>query len=127
LAAALSATALLTATLSAATLLTATTLLTTPLLTATLFFAPAALFIAILLSPLLSRAGRSAWLVWILLSVHCAFLVMELRVSAVRALATQPFQWNRREKRFGLNTKSGSRLVALSGKILPRVAGRLSR
>ena len=79
LAAALSATALLTATLSAATLLTAT-LLTPALLTATLLVAPAALSIAILFSPLLSSAGRSARLVWILLFVHGAFLVIELHV-----------------------------------------------
>jgi len=88
-------------------------------LTATLFVAPAALSIAIWFSPLLSSAGRSARLVWILLFVHGAFLVIELRVLAARASATQPFQWNRRGKRFGLKHKSGSRLVALSGKILP--------
>jgi len=102
-------------------------LLAAALLAATLFFAPAALSIAILFSPLLSSAGRSARLVWILLFVHSAFLVIELRVSAVRASATQPFQWNRRGKRFGLKHKSGSRLVALSGKTLPEPAVRLSR
>jgi hypothetical protein len=79
LAAALSAAALLTATLLAATLLTATllaaTLLTTTLLTTALFFAPAPLCVAILLPALLSGASRSRC-VWILLSVHDAFLLL---------------------------------------------------
>jgi hypothetical protein len=65
--------ALLTAALLTATLLTAT------LLTATLFFLLASLTftlfsLAILLSPLLSGGRGFAWLVWILLCVHDAFL-----------------------------------------------------
>jgi len=72
LAAALSAAALLTAALLT-TALSAATLLTAALLTATLLTASAALSLAILLSALLSSASRSR-LVWILLSVHDAFL-----------------------------------------------------
>jgi len=79
LAAALSAAALLTAALLT-TALSAATLLTTALLTATLLTASAALSLAILLSALLSSASRSR-LVWILLSVHDAFLVIELGVG----------------------------------------------
>jgi hypothetical protein len=71
LTATLSAASLLTATLSAAALLAAA-LLTATLLTA--FFGPAPLSIAILFSALLSSAGRSVRLLWILLCVHDAFL-----------------------------------------------------
>jgi hypothetical protein len=69
----LSTAALLTAALLTATLLTAA-LSTAALLTATLFFALAPLSLAILLFALLFSAGRFARLVWILWSVHDAFL-----------------------------------------------------